>query len=566
MAEGEVVVAVAAQELRVPVEAVIEAARSAVEDVAQRCMGIDLSWSTHAHVTSDDLGSARARTGAQGLRWDFIARKLAAGRPEGLGASAESTVMRADFNRDPNVDRYDPRMDVVDLTVSFPTDVLWTSRPVTGLTVWLSMSRWAMYGGGERLDWAAGWMADWVRRAAELVDADTGYMAIESAGERGHGWSGWESRHRVPPSYRDFRRYLYGLGWGVLLGPAQVPLVGGIEALRAHTPLAEELPGGRALLRLADDPASVTPRDEAALGALLDPVLPTDERLAAHWGTETPRPATPPPPPQVLVGAVGARLLTVPIESVLAAVRAAVEDVVLPSAGLDLTWLTCVETLEDADPMASPPWNDGLDWERDRAPLGEGVVEGFQVVAFPAHHEPEGDPELDPGPPMLVHVAARLPGPDTPGVGRTGELLVMVAVAFAALADEGRDLTAVGMRLADWVAQAAALVEAETGYIALEHDLERGVWSEWELDRGITPGSHDFLHHVWGLGWGVLLGPAQVEAVGGVTPLATAGLVVREVGAGRVWATLGDDQLAVTDEALAGLERTLAPLLPPRRD
>jgi hypothetical protein len=258
----------------VDIDVVLDVVRSAVERVVQQAMGIELNWHVSAFLRSDDLESANPEPakGAAGLDWEFVRSRLRSGRPTSIAVSAESSVMRADFDRDPNFDRMNPAMYVVDVNVRFPYDVAWATRPVGGLQVRTAMSRWAMYGGGERLEWIAPALAGWVLEAAERLGAGTGYVAADER-FRSHDSSTWEVEHHLVPSYRDFGRWLWGYGWATLLGPAHLAAIGGVQRLREVSDRVHELPGGRAWVDLGPDPAGVLEDTLLHLRDVLGPAL-----------------------------------------------------------------------------------------------------------------------------------------------------------------------------------------------------------------------------------------------------------------------------------------------------
>ena len=249
--------------------------RRAVEGVVQPAMGIEITWHTHASVSSDDLESGLAATGADGLDWSFAGGRLRADSPRTLAITGVSTVMYEAFHQNPDMERYNPRMYVVDVTASFPPEraVRW---PSDGLTVRVAMSRWAMYGGGERLDWIAPAIAAWMLDAGVALGADSGYVLAGASALTGDD-NDWQQENGLRLGRHDPRRWLHAYGWGTLLGSGHLEVVGGIERLRAVSPLVTELPGGRAWVQLGDDPAGVTDDSMERLRSVLSAVLPLPE-------------------------------------------------------------------------------------------------------------------------------------------------------------------------------------------------------------------------------------------------------------------------------------------------
>jgi len=179
------------------------------------------------------------------------------------------------FHQDPDMDRYNPRMYVVDVTASFPPEkaVRW---PSDALTVCVAMSRWAMYGGGERLDWIAPAITDWMLETGVALGADSGYVLADAPALTSDD-DDWQQENGLRSGRRDPGRWLHAFGWGTLLGQDHLDAVGGIERLRAVSPLVTELPDGRAWVQLGDDPAGVTDDSVERLRSVLSPVLPLPE-------------------------------------------------------------------------------------------------------------------------------------------------------------------------------------------------------------------------------------------------------------------------------------------------
>ena len=263
MAEPMLIGAVAAQQCTVAPAVVLEALRRGVDDVVAHSMGIDLRWSTSAFTVQDDLARPDGSTGRDGVDPGFVAERWNCGTPQTGRFSARSSVMH-DAIRD-DVTLYDPRMEVANVACRFPATGSWDDEPVAGLIVWVGMQRWAMYGGGETLDWAVGRLEQWVLDTASAIGATAGFLTatdhppftIESP---------WELATGAAPSLRDVAHKVWGFGWGTLLGPAQLATVEAAGTLDALDAARHDLPEGRTWLRLPDDdPAAVT---DARLDAL----------------------------------------------------------------------------------------------------------------------------------------------------------------------------------------------------------------------------------------------------------------------------------------------------------
>jgi hypothetical protein len=273
------VAGVAAQQCTVGTEQVLGALRRGIEDVAQRALGIELNWNTFA-ANQIEVDPARlsdqqiaSHFGSDGIDLDFVARRWGSGEPASAVFSAESSVMRSSWESNPDPERFNPAMDVATVGASYPAKVPWASQPVSGLLVIVAISRWAIRGSGEQLDWLADALRSWAATSAEAINADCGFVALAADQSLKSEDSPWESEQRLIPGYRDFQRYLWGCGWGTLLGPSHLATLGGLDTLRAIATRTIELPGGRAWIEISPDPADVPEERLAALQALLGPVL-----------------------------------------------------------------------------------------------------------------------------------------------------------------------------------------------------------------------------------------------------------------------------------------------------
>ncbi len=282
---------VAAQQCTVSPATVLEWVRHGIEDVAQRALGIELTWHTFASLEVEDLPRRASEAqltrhfGRDGLDYAFVERRWAQGEPGSAQFGAESKKMRDEWEADPDIERYNPAMDVGDVRANFPSPVPWTPEPVSGLRVGVALSRWALYGGGKRLDWLAGALTTWTLEAADALNADCGFVAL---GERGlhDDDSHWEYAHRLSPARRDLRQWLWGFGWGTLLGPTHVATLGGLDGLR---PIAEriiERPDGRVWVELGPDPASVPTERLEELERQLGPVLRRGDSIPSSQRTD----------------------------------------------------------------------------------------------------------------------------------------------------------------------------------------------------------------------------------------------------------------------------------------
>lgn len=251
---------------------VLETLCRGVDELVSRAVGIELSWSTTVVVHGDDLESGRARLTTDGLDWERVAARFAAGDPESVTLTAQSTEMREAYLADPDPERYDPRMYVAEVRATFPTRIPGGAEPSGGLRVRTTMSRWALFGGGDRLDWLAGPLRGWLAYGAETIGADTGYVAVEESSPTDDR-SPVERERDLLASHRDFPRWLWGVGWGTLLGPGHVAAIGGPASLEAVEGTVYQVPGGRWWIELGPDPGAVREQQATALLAALAPAL-----------------------------------------------------------------------------------------------------------------------------------------------------------------------------------------------------------------------------------------------------------------------------------------------------
>ena len=77
----------------------------------------------------------------------------------------------------------------------------------------------------------------WLLAVAERLGADSGFVTLDVVRAQ-DGASPWEHVVGQPPSWRDFRRHAWSLGWATLLGPGQAAAVGddALDRLRDAVP------------------------------------------------------------------------------------------------------------------------------------------------------------------------------------------------------------------------------------------------------------------------------------------------------------------------------------------
>jgi hypothetical protein len=164
------------------------------------------------------------------------------------------------------------------------------------------------------------------------------------------------------------------------------------------------------------------------------------------------------------------------------------------------------------------------------------------------------NPRIDVG-----QVRADLPTPVAWRPELVGGLVVMVDMQRWAMYGGGKTLDWAVGRLEQWVLDAAEAIGATAGFVtAVEEDSHPTGGCPWELSQHLGPGYRDAATTVWGFGWGTLVGPVQLAAVGGVDALAPVASSIRELSGGRLWVRIGgEDPAAVTTSELDALEDVL---------
>ena len=230
------------------------------------------------------------------------------------------------------------------------------------------------------------------------------------------------------------------------------------------------------------------------------------------------------------------------------ALRAGIEDVVLPATFVDFDWHTSVITpADDLEGDTTGLRTPSRDWERLRvaaAELESGGV-GAHRQDVPRDLLP---PELTANP---INATARLL-PARPAT-----------LAWSVQRWAVRDWPAFCRAATRWLLETGERLGADSGFVT--HDVVDAVQplSAWEVVTRVTPAERDFARQLWGYGWGTLLSATLAEAVGGAAALGSVpGASVLVGPGGQVWVRLGDDPAEVDPGAVAALRAVLAPVLP----
>jgi len=266
-----------------------------------------------------------------------------------------------------------------------------------------------------------------------------------------------------------------------------------------------------------------------------------------------------------LYGGVAVGLRHAPHPDVIEVLRQAVEEVVVPAIGIDLTWFTVAirsdDDLESGDTRTTG--RDGVDLDfalsrvepaRERGGLFDVTLMAGAAALMSHFWHPKRE---------VAVVHARFASPMEIAGRKAGGTTVAVSLHRWAMYGGGADLTGVTGSLSDWLLRSGERLGAETGYVTLDRVTAQSMESPWE--RLTTAGGigRNVTSDLWGYGWGTLLSPAHLERIGGVAALATVhGGRVRELPGGRVWFTLGEDIANLDRATVAELREVLMPALP----
>ncbi|WP_421742669.1 hypothetical protein [Cellulomonas sp.] len=246
-------------------------------------------------------------------------------------------------------------------------------------------------------------------------------------------------------------------------------------------------------------------------------------------------------------------------EAAVAVLRDGLERVVEQCIGIDLSWTTtAVVASDDLSSEDTDIGRPGTDWEFALGrgePLRSVTLTGMATALEGYDWHPKWLP---------VTLHARMPVSVAHGRGDGGGLVVGLSMHRWAMYGGGEDLVRVADLLTPWLLDAADRLGADTGYATLDQVTAEDDQSPWERVTRCVPSLRDVTRTVWGYGWGTLLSPVHVEAVGG--PDALRGVLptveLRDAGSGRTWLTLGPDPAAVRPEEIQALRAVLAPALP----
>lgn len=266
-----------------------------------------------------------------------------------------------------------------------------------------------------------------------------------------------------------------------------------------------------------------------------------------------------------LYGGVAVGLRQAPYADVIEVLRRAVEEVVVPAIGIDLTWFTSAicsdDDLESGDTRTTG--RDGVDldfalsrvepvWERGG--LFDVTLLGAATALMPHFWHPKR---------VVVVIHARFASPMEIAGRKAGGTTVGVSLHRWALYGGGANLTGVTGTLSDWLLRSSERLGADTGYVTLDRVTAQSTESPWEWLTASGGIGRDVTSDLWGYGWGTLLSPAHLERIGGAAALAALETGrVREFPGGRVWFTLGDDIATLDPATVAALREVLLPALP----
>ncbi|ABS04319.1 hypothetical protein [Kineococcus radiotolerans] len=242
-------------------------------------------WTEYHLRTSDDLAGRRPPARGEydtDLETALSALERATAGEELLGPTAD---LRADRLEDVAVSAQRPGRSTDPET--FWNDRLQACLDLRGATLSISVPQALLREHDATAPAHA--LAEWICRAGVEHHVLTGYLTLDEHVSASNTSSAWEIAVGAPWWERDLRRTLWGYGWGVLLRPAHLEVIGGLPALRA---LLSVLPaGGRVRenrdgsvwLQLSADIRTMTWQDVATTRGLLLPVLPRGEQSVEEY-------------------------------------------------------------------------------------------------------------------------------------------------------------------------------------------------------------------------------------------------------------------------------------------
>ncbi|OJV56814.1 MAG: hypothetical protein BGO38_02305 [Cellulomonas sp. 73-145] len=241
---------------------------------------------------------------------------------------------------------------------------------------------------------------------------------------------------------------------------------------------------------------------------------------------------------------------------VVPVLRAAV-DLALGWVGVDLTWSTSVFVAGEGAPSQASSFRRRLDWDFVSGRPGSPTWISLKGVCTQLAADP-----LHPGH-RVVNIDAHFPEWSEFYGRDLGRMLVSVSVQRWALYGSGTQLPRFTPALDRWMVDGADRLGAAGGFALLDAGPAFVGESPWERR---TYAKAEAASQVWGYGWGTLLGPEQLDRIGGAGSItALPGARVQELSGGRLWLTLGDDPSAVRDHVMFALHEALLPALPSRR-
>ncbi|WP_182111525.1 MULTISPECIES: hypothetical protein [unclassified Actinotalea] len=222
--------------------------------------------------------------------------------------------------------------------------------------------------------------------------------------------------------------------------------------------------------------------------------------------------------------------------------------------GVELSWSTAVVRAGQDPSGPAALARDGLDW--DRLAPGEPLTTVRLLGVATALLDHPGHPKH-----LVAEVVASWPTTPPGHAPLRDGLTVALHMHRWAMYGGGEDLVRVAGFLTPWLLGAVDALRADTAYATLDRVQAEDGWSPWEWVVA-APTERDLRSRLWGHGWGTLLGPAHLEAVGGAAALAgVPGAQVVPRPGGFVWVTLGDDPGAAGRADVAALREVLLPAL-----
>lgn len=238
-------------------------------------------------------------------------------------------------------------------------------------------------------------------------------------------------------------------------------------------------------------------------------------------------------------------------DTLIGLLRTATEDVLLPAVD-DADSTLHLRSIRQGEDLSRGRRVHGVVWDdvARKEPLEAVIVSGFSGL--------RGTPVSVP----FLTVHAGLPGPVRRLDGSEGQSPMVIDCSVNLSRIGGSVSAELRARLVSWLQSTAGEADAPTGYLTVDFlQAGPGATSPYEDAVMALPSERAPVNHVVGYGWGTLLGPAHVAALGGADTLQQAPVVRRvALDDDRWWLELTNDPNDLS--TMTALREFLAPVLP----